>query len=147
MFQSIAVINCLEPSTENFMGNVEYTNTTYGSLATYTCPGNCSYGTSICGGNGTWSNHKLTCFSKKTPSTTIAQYLLFITVCKPLESPRSGTVALSNSLYPGSTATMTCNDGYVISDNTNTLHCTCEGWSRTTPTCDGMQDNQYVLSY
>ena len=58
------VIDCGPPTTENFTGEVDYSNTTNGSLALYTCQGNCSNASSICQENGEWTEVLLNCYSK-----------------------------------------------------------------------------------
>ena len=59
----ITVIDCQEPRTDNVTAYVNYSSTTFGSSANFTCPGSCNYNTSFCEENGKWTETNLNCFS------------------------------------------------------------------------------------
>ena len=67
----ITVIDCNKPTMDNFTGNVTYNNTTYGNMAIFTCPGNCSQNTSVCNENGNWTKTSLDCFRKFLPNVLV----------------------------------------------------------------------------
>ena len=59
-----AVADCGPPPVQDFTGQVNYSNTTYGNSALYICPGDCSSNFSSCQENGEWTALMLDCFSK-----------------------------------------------------------------------------------
>jgi hypothetical protein len=106
-------------------GVVMTTGLSPGDTATYTCdPGYELVGTAVqtCGNNGEWSDVPPTCRLAPPPD------------CPPLANPANGMVEMSG-VAPGSTATYTCNAGYVV-NGTDILTCSSEGaWEPQPPTC------------
>ena len=138
------VIDCGLPPADSFYGVVNYSNTTYGSLTHYTCPGNCSSNFISCREDGNWTELNLTCYSKSFNAdykpcydNVCALNPFFYAVCPPLESPENGTVEYhNNNLFPGSYALYSCYDDFIIT-YPDTRNCTCDGWSGNEPTCEG----------
>ena len=74
------VIDCGLPPTDGFYDIVNYSNTTYGSLTHYTCPGNCSSNFISCRDDGNWTELNLTCYSKSFNAEIINSVMIII-VC------------------------------------------------------------------
>ncbi|XP_064386127.1 sushi, von Willebrand factor type A, EGF and pentraxin domain-containing protein 1-like isoform X2 [Halichondria panicea] len=97
--------------------------TTFMMTATYTC--NTGYtltgsNTRTCGANGGW-----------TPNPPICDPV----DCGPLTDPSNGMVDVTTTTF-GSTATYTCNTGYMLTGDT-TRTCGAGGqWSSSAPTCN-----------
>jgi hypothetical protein len=110
------------PLSQPAQGSVSVPSTTYGSVATYSCP--VGYGpvpgaTRTCQADGTWSGTAPTC----VPA-----------MCPALTAPAGGTVTAQALTY-GSVATYACSIGYAMT-GTATRTCQQDGtWSGSAPTC------------
>lgn len=51
-----AVVDCGLPKSSEFPGNVSFLGTTFGSVATFVCPGDCNQAMSFCQENGKWTD-------------------------------------------------------------------------------------------
>ena len=104
-------------------GSVSAPTTTYGATATYSCVtgyGASGSSTRTCLDTGLWSG--------TAPSCVIAN-------CPALQSPTGGSVSAPALTY-GSTATYSCNNGYVL-DGVATRMCQASmAWTGAAPTCD-----------
>ncbi|XP_052279570.1 P-selectin-like isoform X6 [Dreissena polymorpha] len=113
-------------------GNVSYTNTTYGSTATLSCQtGYILNGsnTSSCDSSGRWDSTGQTCV---------------VIDCGRLTAPQHGNVSQINTTY-GSTATISCQTGYIL-NGSNTSSCdSSRYWNSTTQTCDVL-DCGYLIA-
>ena len=109
-------------------GDVTYTATTVGSVATYTC--NAGYelnGVSVraCQIDGTWSGSQPSCFLSTNPR------------CSLLSSPSNGQVTLSG-IRTNDYATYSCSAGYTLSGTSRQI-CQNDGtWSGSQPHCDAV---------
>lgn len=103
-------------------GSVSVPATTYGSVATYSCPtgfGAVPGSTRSCQADGTWS--------EKEPSCVPAD-------CPSLAAPTGGTVSAPKLTY-AAVATYACATGYSISGSASRTCQTDGTWSGTPPTC------------
>jgi hypothetical protein len=105
-------------------GSVSAPTTTYGSTATYSCVtgyGPSGSATRTCQATGAWSGTAPTCV---------------IANCPALQSPTGGAVS-APSLAFGSTATYSCNAGYLLGTGSASRTCQANGlWTGSQPTCD-----------
>ena len=117
-------VDCGAPDPAPADGSIDYTTTTYGSTATYSCNAGYSLvGTAsvTCQNDGTWSD--------------------VAPVCDPVDcgnpdpAPANGSVSYTSTTY-GSAATYDCNAGYGLVGNATTT-CQSNGtWSNAAPTCE-----------
>ncbi len=85
-----------------------------------------------------------------TPSHTHAHTT--IVMCLDLIDPANGTISFSQGVMVGSVATYTCNDPYILSENSNPI---CEAsavgamWSGSQPTCNfpDFNSGKYMNNY
>ncbi len=128
-------------------GRVQFSVTTFGSVATYTCTkGYIIFGlvTRACQSNGRWSGEAPVCkgmslYHDSTCSTSLLCIVITSVVdCGNLPNPRYGKVELTGTSF-GSTAFYTCQDGFfLVGDRSRT--CQLSGdWSGQVPVCERMQ--------
>ena len=145
-----AAVDCGNLQNPRF-GRVVLTGTTFGSTATYSCQkGYILVGgsTRTCQANGQWSGQAPVCNSKQlllansafsTQDTLVDEIdSLFCVVvdCGDLPDPRFGKVILTGTTF-GSTATYSCQRGYILVGG-STRTCQANGqWSGQAPICRG----------
>ena len=147
-FSPHEVVDCGNLQNPRF-GRVVLTGTTFGSTATYSCQrGYILVGgsTRTCQANGQWSGQAPVCNSKLL--LAISQFVtawlmkqstfLFIYIvvsCGDLPNPRFGRVVLTGTTF-GSTATYSCQGGYILVGGL-TRTCQANGqWSGQAPVCN-----------
>ena len=120
--------------------------TTFGSTAVYTC--NMGYvlshqQTVMCSSNGMWSPASPSCNGENTTlhysriDVIHKYYSLSAVNCGPLTNPNNGQVDTSPGTIFESTATYTCDTGYILSGSQSRT-CGADGmWTSTEPTCSG----------
>lgn len=122
-------------------GMVNWTSTTVGSNATYTC--NTGHVLThidplLCNNNDSWNPDPPFCISKCTYHLLCYVHVLLMLIvvdCGPLSPIGNGRVNVSSTTF-GSNAMYSCNTGYTLKGNDNRT-CTGNGtWSAVTPTCD-----------
>ena len=127
-------------------GRVVLSGTIFGSTATY----NCNTGfilvgeqTRTCQASGEWSGKSPFCRRKYTVITQAGQaarnfvkvvHSLLAEDCGSLQDPQNGQVTLTGTVF-GSTATYSCNTGFILVGE-RTRVCRASGeWSGKSPIC------------
>ncbi len=128
--------------------------TTFGSTAAYSCDAGYSLTGSTertCGADGMWSLSEPVCegecciqYITIEKSYTIHMYLISIAVdCGSLTDPENGQVDISSGTTFGSTATYSCNTGFILNGAANRV-CGIDGnWGSIAPTCRKKLTNLY----
>ena len=124
-------------------GMVVVSTTTFMSTATYTCDTGYMLSedvTRTCGSDMMWSGNEPTCDRKLSwlwLSCIHASPLFLLTAvdCGALTNPGNGMVVVSTTTFM-STATYTCNTGYMLSEDVTRTCGSDMMWSGNEPTCD-----------
>ena len=122
--------------------------TTFGSTATYTCAIGYTLSGSqsrTCGADGNWTSSEPSCngklFSLVEHASPVMHLINKVVDCGSLTDPDNGQVNTPSVTTFGSTATYTCNMGYMLSHQ-QTVMCSSNGtWSPASPSCDGENAN------
>ena len=137
-------------------GRVVLTGSTVGSTAKYSClPGYTLVGTSTrtCQTSGQWSGVAPVCIRKQLSASTTSvlndmnahcMCMLHFTGCERLPGISNGRVDLSGRTV-GSTATYTCNQGFVLVGSSTRI-CQSNGqWSGSEPSCGRSRYNKLFM--